>query len=249
MTTQISAIIITLNEEKNIKDVIESVQNVCDEVLIIDSESTDRTVEIAEALGARVVIQKYLGDGPQKAFGEPLAKNDWIFSIDADERLESAEKAILELDLKSTPFDGFSFRRKTFVGNHLIKSWYPDRVLRLYNRKTAYRTKDMGHAYVKAENPKNLNADLLHFSYASYKDMIRGVEKFSSRDAKILFEKGQRTGYFGVLSHSAAALFREMIIRRGLFYGIHSWNIALISVFYTFMKYVLLMEIQEKSKK
>ncbi len=85
---KITANIITLNEEKNIEAVIKSVQTVCDEVLVVDSLSSDRTCEIAESLGAKVIKQAYLGDGPQKAFGAPYASNDWILSIDADERLD-----------------------------------------------------------------------------------------------------------------------------------------------------------------
>ena len=124
---KITANIITLNEEKNIEEVIKSVRKVCDEVLVVDSRSSDRTCEIAESLGAKVVKQEYLGDGPQKAFGAPLAKYDWVLSIDADERLDAnAIEAIKKLDLDSTIYDAFSFARKTFVGKSFIKLWYPD---------------------------------------------------------------------------------------------------------------------------
>ncbi len=87
MQRNITATIITLNEEKHIREVIENVQNVCDEVVVVDSFSTDKTVEIAKGLGARVIEQKYLGDGGQKAYCEQYASNRWILSIDADERL------------------------------------------------------------------------------------------------------------------------------------------------------------------
>ena len=122
MKKNIIANIITLNEEKNIEKVIKSVQEVCDDILVIDSLSTDRTCEIAESLGAKVIKQAYLGDGPQKAFGAPLAKNEWILSIDADERLDvNAIEAIKNLDLANTPYDAFSFARKTYVGKAFIK--------------------------------------------------------------------------------------------------------------------------------
>lgn len=85
---KITGSIITLNEENNIKDCIESMLTVCDEIIVVDSESNDKTVEISRSLGAKVYIQPYLGDGPQKAFGVQYASNDWILSIDADERLE-----------------------------------------------------------------------------------------------------------------------------------------------------------------
>jgi glycosyltransferase involved in cell wall biosynthesis len=149
---KITANIITLNEEKNIEAVIRSVQEVCDEVLVVDSLSTDKTCEIAHSLGAKIVKQKYLGDGPQKAFGEPLAKYDWILSIDADERLDlNAIEEIKKLDLDNTSYDGFSFARKTYVGDNFIKLWYPDRVTRLYNRTQCGYSKLKGHAKVEAK--------------------------------------------------------------------------------------------------
>ena len=129
---KITANIITLNEEKNIEAVIKSVQTVCDEVLVVDSISSDRTCEIAESLGAKVIKQAYLGDGPQKAFGAPYASNDWILSIDADERLDlNSIEEIKKLDLENSSYDAYSFARKTFVGKSYIKLWYPDRVARL----------------------------------------------------------------------------------------------------------------------
>ena len=119
---KITANIITLNEENNIEDVIKSVQEVCDEVLVVDSLSNDRTREIALILGAKVVEQKYLGDGVQKAFGAPLAKYDWILSIDADERLDlNALKEIKNINLETTNYAAYSFSRKTYVGKNFIK--------------------------------------------------------------------------------------------------------------------------------
>jgi glycosyltransferase involved in cell wall biosynthesis len=102
---KITANIITLNEEKNIEEVIKSVKSVCDEVLVVDSLSSDKTCEIAERLGAKIIKQEYLGDGPQKAFGASYAKNDWILSIDADERLDlNSIEEIKKLDLETTFF-------------------------------------------------------------------------------------------------------------------------------------------------
>ena len=150
---KITANIITLNEEKNIEEVIKSVQTVCDEVLVVDSLSSDRTCEIAESLGAKVIKQAYLGDGPQKSFGAPYASNDWILSIDADERLDlNSIEEIKKLDLENSSYDGYSFARKTFVGKNYIKIWYPDRVVRLYNRKKCSFSTAKGHARVETKN-------------------------------------------------------------------------------------------------
>ena len=243
---KITANIITLNEEKNIKAVIESVRTIADEILVIDSQSSDKTREIAESLGARVIIQPYLGDGPQKAYGAPLAKNDWILSIDADERLDTnAIEEILALDLENTPYDAFSFARKTYVGKNFIKLWYPDRVTRLYNRAKCGFSTDGGHAKVQTDNVKALDADMLHYSYGNYAEMIQTTHKFITRGARIAYEEGKRATKWDPVIHGFGALFKALILKGGLFHGLNGWNVAVISAFSSYMKYALMVEMQE----
>jgi len=249
MKNKITANIITLNEEKHIRSVIESVMEVCDEVLVVDSFSSDKTKEIALSLGAKVVEQAYLGDGGQKAFGAPLAKYDWILSIDADERLdENAIRAIKELDLEATTYDAFSFARKTFVGEKFIKLWYPDRVTRLYNRKNCAFSTIGGHAKVETTNVKALQADMLHYSYEDYSQMIKTSHKFITRGARLAFEDGKRASKFDPIVHGMGALFKALILKRGVFHGVDAWNVAIISAFSSYMKYAIMLEMQENKK-
>jgi len=246
---KITANIITLNEEKNIADVIKSVQKVCDEVLVVDSLSDDRTCEIAESLGAKVIKQKYLGDGKQKAFGVSYAKYDWILSIDADERLDGdAIEIIKDLDLEHTNHDGFSFARKTFVGDAFIKLWYPDRVVRLYNHKKCGYTTAGGHARVDAKNVKDLDAHMLHYSYEDYAHMIKTTHKFITRGARIAHEDGKKAGVFDPFLHGLGALFKTLVLKGGAFHGIDGWNVAVISAFSSYMKYALMLEMQKNEK-
>ena len=245
---KITANIITLNEEKNIEDVIKSVQEVCDEVLVVDSLSSDKTCEIAKSLGAKVVKQAYLGDGKQKAFGAPLAKNNWVLSIDADERLDlNAIEAIKKLDLENTEYDAFSFARKTYVGKNFIKLWYPDRVTRLYNRNKCGYTTAGGHARVDTTSVKDLDADMLHYSYADYAHMIKTTHKFITRGAKISYEEGKRASKIDPFVHGVGALFKTLILKGGAFHGINGWNVAVISAFSSYMKYALMVEMQENA--
>ncbi len=246
MKHNITATIITLNEEKNIKSVIESIQKVCNEIIVIDSQSTDKTCEIASDLGAKVIKQKYLGDGPQKAFGEPHAKYDWILSIDADERLDlNAIEAIKKLDLENSKYDAYSFARKTFVGDNLIKLWYPDRVTRLYNRKACAYSTAQGHAKVETSNVCDLPVDMLHYSYDNYTHMIKTTEKFIKRGAKISYENGKRASSFDPFIHGIGALFKALVLKGGAFHGINGWNVAVISAYSSYMKYALMIEMQE----
>jgi len=246
---KITANIITLNEEKNIKEVIKSVQTICDEVLVIDSLSSDKTCEIAESLGAKVIKQEYLGDGPQKAFGAPFAKNDWVLSIDADERLDlNAIEEIKKLDLENTTFDAFSFARKTYVGDNFIKLWYPDRVTRLYNRRKCAYSTAKGHAKVETQNICDLEADMLHYSYEDYIHMIRTTEKFIKRGAVLAYEDGKRANAFDPLIHGVGALFKTLILKGGAFHGINGWNVAIVSAFSSYMKYAIMLEMQKNEK-
>jgi glycosyltransferase involved in cell wall biosynthesis len=246
---KITANIITLNEEKNIKDVIKNVQKVCDEVVVVDSLSSDKTCEIAESLGAKVIKQEYLGDGRQKAFGVSYAKNDWILSIDADERLdEDAICAIKELDLQNSAYDGYSFARKTFVGDAFIKLWYPDRVVRLYNRTKCGYTTTGGHDKVDAKNVKDLSAHMLHYSYEDYAHMIKTTHKFITRGAKIAYKEGKRANVFDPFLHGVGALFKALVLKGGMFHGIDGLNVAVISAFSSYMKYALILEMQKNEK-
>ena len=249
MKKNITATIITLNEEKNIEAVIKSVQCVCDEIIVIDSQSTDKTCEIASSLGAKVIVQSYLGDGPQKAFGVKYAKNDWILSIDADERLDlNAIEAIKDINLNTTEYDAFSFARKTYVGKNYIKLWYPDRVTRLYNKNACGYSLILGHAKVETSNILDLKADMLHYSYDNYSHMIKTTEKFITRGAKISYENGKRASVFDPIIHGVGALFKALILKGGAFHGINGWNVAVISAYSSYMKYALMIEMQNNNQ-
>jgi len=246
---KITANIITLNEEKNIEAVIRSVQEVCDEVLVVDSLSSDSTCEIAESLGARVIKQAYLGDGAQKAFGAPLASYDWVLSIDADERLDlNAIEAIRKLDLNDEKYEAYSFARRTFIGKNFIKLWYPDRVTRLYNRQKCAYTTEGGHAKVDTSKVCNLDADMLHYSYENYSQMLKTSHKFITRGARISYEDGKRASKLDPFLHGVGALFKALILKGGLFHGINGFNVAVISAFSSYMKYALMIEMEENEK-
>lgn len=246
---KITANIITLNEEKNIEEVIKNVRLVCDEIIVVDSLSTDRTCEIAESLNVKVIQQAYLGDGPQKAFVVPFAKNEWILSIDADERLdEDAIKAIQSLDLNTTSFDAFSFARKTYVGKNLIKLWYPDRVTRLYNKNKCGYSVKKGHAKVETTNIFDLQAHILHYSYRDYVHMVQTTEKFIKRGALLALEEGKRARVYDPILHGLGALFKALILKKGILHGINGWNVAVIAAFSSYMKYAVMLDMQKNSK-
>lgn len=249
MQKKITATIITLNEKKHIRDVIQNVQQICNEVIVVDSFSSDETCEIAESLGARVIKQKYLGDGGQKAFCEQFATNEWILSIDADERLEDeAIDYLKNLDLENEKFDAYSLRRKSFIGKKFIKQWYPDRVVRLYNKsKCGYNT--MGeHGYVECKNYKNLDVDMLHYSFDNFGVLVSKADRFAVNLAKVRYAEGKRASWYDPFVHGAAAFFKGLILKGGIFGGIQEWHVAFASAYNSYMKYVVMLEMQENEK-
>jgi len=237
---KISGTIITLNEEKNIQACIESLQKVCSEIVVLDSESTDRTVEIAQQLGAKVVIQSYLGDGKQKAFAADQAENDWVLSIDADERLDQELiQSINELDLTKTQFDAFILNRKTFIGQEWIKVWYPDCIARLYNRHKARYEPKKGHAKVIHSQSKKLDGNILHYSYSDHADLINQNAKFCIRSANMLTEKNKNVGPFSPALHALSAFIRKYFLKKGFLYGESGLTIAISTAYSSYMKYLI----------
>lgn len=246
MQKNITATIITLNEKKHIRDVILNVQKICNEVIVVDSFSTDETCEIAESLGAKVVQQKYLGDGGQKAFCEQFATNDWILSIDADERLEDeAIEYLYNFDFENDDVDAYSFRRKSFIGKKFIKQWYPDRVVRLYRKsKCGYNTKGE-HGAVQCENFKDLNIDMLHYSFENFGVLVSKADRFAVNLAKVRYAEGKRASWYDPFVHGIGAFLKGLIFKGGIFGGIHEWHVAFASAYNSYMKYVIMLEMQE----
>lgn len=248
MPLPITATIITLNEERNIEAVIASARRVCDQVVVVDSESTDRTAELARSAGAQVVVQPYLGDGPQKHHGVQSAKNDWILSLDADERLsDELVRAIEGIDLATAPEASFAFSRRTFVGEKWIKVWYPDYTTRLYHKERAAYAKEIGHASVIGTPTRKVRADILHYSFTGYADLIGRVRKFSERGARQVLERGGVVNCFSPVLHGAAAFLKHYIVAGGIFHGIDGLNISVNSAFVAYMKYAIALEMKRKA--
>lgn len=249
---EITATIITLNEEENIRDCILSVQKVCNEVIVVDSLSQDKTVEIAESMGATVYKQSYLGDGPQKAFAVPKAKNDWILSIDADERLEpDAIEAIKKLDLHRSRHGAYALRRRNYVGRHWIKAagFYPDWVVRLYHREKGGYLPRKAHSRVESKNIQRLNVHIEHFTYRDYTHWVERINQLSSRDAWAKYQKGKKVTRLTPALHATGALIRKLIFKGGIFQGQDGITVAVTTAFHAYMKYLKLLELYEKQLK
>lgn len=246
----ITATIITLDEADDIAACIESARRVCDEVVVVDSHSRDGTPEKARQLGARVIEQEYLGDGPQKDLGVAHARNDWILSLDADERLEEdAVAAIEKLALGASGPDAYALRRRNFVGAHWIRAagFYPDYVVRLYDRRRARYSSAKAHARVLARSVVRLRAHIRHYTYRDYSHWLERINALSSRDAWALYERGRQPSRAAPALHAAGAALRKLVLKGGLVQGADGITVALTTTLFTFMKYQKLNELHERA--
>ena len=236
----ITATIVALNEERNIARAIGSLRCV-DEVVVVDSGSTDQTREIASRMGARVIAEPWRGYAGQKNFAACCAANDWIFSIDADEELTDELAAeILQLKKEGARFDGYSFpRRAQYLGRWIRHSgWYPDRKVRLYDRGKAEWVGDYVHESVRVRGVSGeLRGDLLHYTCASLSEHLRTLDRYTSLAAREVRARGKAVTLTRLAVDPAWTFFRTYVLQRGFLDGRQGLAIAWMAALYTFLKY------------
>ncbi|HEU0137603.1 MAG TPA: glycosyltransferase family 2 protein [Flavobacterium sp.] len=248
----ISGLVITFNEEKMIGKCIDALFKVCDEVIIVDSLSSDNTVQIAESKGAKVISQQFLGDGPQRTHGLPYCKNDWILNLDADEFLDAdAEEFILQQKYLQGNYDAFSFRVKNFLADKLIDfaGWYPDHKVRFFNKTTARPSDAKVHQKIIAKNEKKEAVHILHYGWASFDQIVAKKNQYSGWHAQQLFDQGIRVTAFKPILNGSVAFWRCYLLKNGIFNGLDGLTISLIQGFFSYMKYAKLIKLQNAAKK
>jgi glycosyltransferase involved in cell wall biosynthesis len=237
---KITATIITLNEERNIGRSIESLR-CCDEILIVDSGSVDRTVELAEKLGARIVEAGWLGYAAQKNWAAAQASHDWILSLDADEALSEALEAEIWNVKKNGPgYDAYTMPRLAqYLGRWILHGgWYPDRKIRLYNRHKAKWVGDFVHESVEVEGRiGHLDTNLLHFTCASLAEHVKTVDRYTTLAAQELASRKIRIGWLRLIVEPPWTFVRTYFFRLGFLDGLEGMMIAYMAAFYTFLKY------------
>jgi len=228
----ISAVVITQDAAGHLAAVLASA-DLCAERFVLDSGSTDATVDIGRAAGARVEHQPFLGYGPQKCRAVELAAHDWILSLDADEILDDeARAAIRGLEL-ADPFACFELRRRTFIGDREVRHgpWRDDRVLRLFNRRTAaFKPLPVHEEVVAARRPTLLPGAILHYSYESCADVLDRSLRYAPLKAGIMRRKGQRPRSWTLPARALAAFVQSYLVRGGWRDGAAGFVVALSRV-------------------
>ena len=237
---KITATIITLNEERNIGRAIESLR-CCDEILIVDSGSIDRTVELAEKLGARVFEAGWRGFAGQKNWAAEQASHDWILSLDADEALsEALEAEIWNLKKNGPRYDAYTMPRLAqYLGRWILHSgWYPDRKVRLYHGGKAQWVGDFVHESVQASGRVgHLDANILHFTCESLSEHVKTVDRYTTLAAQELAARQVRIGWLRLIVEPPWTFVRTYFLHAGFLDGLEGLIIAYMAAFYTFLKY------------
>jgi glycosyltransferase involved in cell wall biosynthesis len=237
---KISATIITRNEERNLPRAIESLR-CCDEILVVDSGSTDRTVEIAERFGARVLEANWRGYAGQKNYASDQALHDWVLSIDADEALsEDLEGEIWALKKRGPAYDAYTLPRMAqYLGRWILHSgWYPDRKIRLFDRRKARWVGDYVHESVMSEGRVGaLEGNLLHYTCQSLSEHMRTMNGYTTLAAEELAARRQRVTYGDLLFKPPWTFFKTYVLQRGFRDGVEGLAIAYMAALYTFLKY------------
>ena len=237
---KISATIITYNEERNVARVIESLR-CCDEILVLDSGSNDRTVEIATKLGARVVEASWHGYAAQKNIASELAAHDWILALDADESLsEALEAEIWHIKKAGPKFNGYTVPRLAqYLGRWILHSgWYPDRKVRLFDRRKSKWVGQFVHESVTVDGPVgHLKSNLLHFTCDSLSQHLRTMDRYTTLAAQEIVAQGNSITFSRLLFEPPWIFLRTYILKRGYLDGVEGLSIAYMAALYNFVKY------------
>jgi glycosyltransferase involved in cell wall biosynthesis len=244
---KISAIVVCGNEEANIAACLESVRW-CDELVVVDSISQDRTPEIAARIADRVIQRPWPGMAAQKQFALEQATGDWVLSVDADERCtpelrEAAQRALAQADAQGVA--GFEMRRHVFYLGRWIDhgGWYPDWKLRLVRRDRARFAGIEPHDHLEVEGSvRRLDADLHHYTYRDFAQHLHTVDRFSDVLAEEWRKQGRRFSLLDALLHPPAKFLECYVWKRGFLDGWPGFVIAATSAFYVFARQVKLRE-------
>lgn len=241
----LSVVIITYNEEKNIERCILSVKEIADEILVVDSFSTDRTEEVCARHGVRFIKHAFEGYIEQKNWAKEQAKHDFVLSLDADEALSDELRDSISKVKGNPSFEGYYFNRLTNYCGQWIRhcGWYPDRKLRLWDRRKGSWKGVNPHDefFLEPGARKNfLKGDLLHYSFYTVDQHLAQINKFSSIKAQGMFEKGIKPGFFKMMFSPAFKFFRDYIIKLGFLDGYFGYLICRNSAYSTFLKYTKL---------
>ena len=250
----LSVILITRNEEANLDDCLASLEGIAHQIVVVDTNSTDRTLEIAKTHGA-VVSQPtdWPGFGPQKNRALDLATGDWVLSLDADERLTPALRSeIVTAIHHSAHVDCFAIPRLSWYCGRFIRhsGWNPDYVDRLFRKGTAHFSDDLVHERLIPQGQvAKLENLMLHFSFMNYSQVLQKVDRYSTASAEQAFAKGKTSSPLKAILHGAWSFIKTYIIRAGFLDGAQGFALAMSNSQGTYYRYLKLWQLCQDARK
>ena len=252
MAAGLSVVMIVHDEEDSLGEALESV-SFADEIVVVDSGSRDRTVEIARERGAKVVVSAdWPGFGPQKNRALAEATRDWVLSLDADERvtpeLRDEIRAIVA-GKSGAPHDAYEVPRLSSYCGRFMRhgGWWPDRVTRLFRRGKARFSDDLVHERVVVDGTTGLlTGKLLHLAFADLEEVLRKVDTYSTANARMMHARGRRGSLIAAIGHGYWAFVRTYFFQAGFLDGRHGFMLAVSNAEGTYYRYLKLMMLDEK---
>jgi glycosyltransferase involved in cell wall biosynthesis len=249
----VSAIVVCFNEEDRIADCLESLRW-CDEVVVVDSFSTDRTPDICRSYTNRFIQRPWAGYRDQKAFAHSQTTKDWVLLVDSDERVTPALREEIQASLRRDggAYVGYALPRLVFYLNRWWRrgGWYPDYDVRLFRRERVTWGGSDPHEKILVDGKVGrLKNPLHHFSYRNIDDHIQRINRFTSISSQELQKEGGHWRLSDALLRPAARFFRSYILKRGFMEGFAGFYVAVTAAIYVFLKYAKLWEIELEERK
>jgi len=245
---RLTGTVVAMNEAANIEACLASL-DFCEELVVIDSHSTDATRELASAMGARVIERDWPGFGPQKAFGVTAASHDWVLCVDADERISPLLRSEI-LALKARGFaghDGYEFPwLSKYLGRWIRHgSWYPNHTLRLFDRRKGNYNDGVIHEKVELDGSVGrLRGDLLHLPYRNLQQHLDKIARYTTEMAEKAHAKGERARWHHLVLNPTWRFFKFYVLQAGFRDGLQGFVLACLTAHYTGLKYIKLLALQ-----
>lgn len=251
---KLSVVIITFNEEKNIRRCLESIKDIADEIVVVDSFSTDKTESICKEFNAKFITHKFDGYIEQKNYALSQAINDYILSLDADEAPNDILVQSIITEKKNFIASVYSVNRLTNYCGQWIRhgSWYPDTKIRLIKKNSGSwagenpHDRFIPHGNIKV---KHLEGDILHYSYYTLEEHILQINRFSTINAQSAFKNGTRSNWFKIIFNPAFRFVRDYFFKSGWRDGFYGYIICRNSAYSTFLKYIKLKKLQSEKQR
>ncbi len=253
MPVEISAVVITFNEEKRLEPALKSLAGLVSEIIVVDSFSTDNTVRLAKKYTNKVFQRKWTDYSDQKNYANTRASSPWIFSLDADERISPELRAeIIEIKKEEPECDGFLIPRQVYYLGKWIRhsGWYPDRKLRLFRKEKARWEGEYVHERLVIEGKvRKLNGSIHHFTYRNISEHLDRINNFSELGAQKLYAQGKKCRWHHLVFRPFFRFVKSFFWRAGFLDGYPGFIVSVLNGYSIFLRYAKLREIWKKGER